>query len=341
MLTEFSPREFDLTKWQLEGNREAPDFIICGAMKSGTSSIHKMLNLHPQVFIPDQELHYFDLDNILQHPDFNKFSRNQWCAVAHGQNFERYKSWYLQQFNNAGPGQLKGEDSTTYLASHNAFSRISRQAKNIKLVVVLRNPTVRAISNYWHLLRSGRAIYNIEDTLMYMPHSIVERSLYCQQIKLMLEFIPKERIKFVVFEKFLADKESVLAEICEFLSIDATKLPDDTYAVHANKSFYPKFMRLQLLKNRLLKRQPSEPYLSRYLEQSEEHAVSGNFKLGKLIEKLHRMVNPLVTKKPVTINANTIKFLEDYFSAELIGIDELIGQQVYDMWFPNSTKNEN
>jgi hypothetical protein len=36
-----------------------PDFIIAGAMKSGTSSLHHMLAQHPDIFIPDREIHFF------------------------------------------------------------------------------------------------------------------------------------------------------------------------------------------------------------------------------------------------------------------------------------------
>lgn len=47
-----------------------PDFIIVRAMKSGTTTFHDMLNTHPDVFIPKGELHFFDHDDFIEHPDF-------------------------------------------------------------------------------------------------------------------------------------------------------------------------------------------------------------------------------------------------------------------------------
>lgn len=32
-----------------------PNFIIAGAMKSGTKTLHDMLNAHPDVFIPKKD----------------------------------------------------------------------------------------------------------------------------------------------------------------------------------------------------------------------------------------------------------------------------------------------
>ena len=55
-----------------------PDFIIVGAMKSGTTTLHDMLNTHPDVFIPKGELHFFDHDDIFQHPNFNIYKKSFW-----------------------------------------------------------------------------------------------------------------------------------------------------------------------------------------------------------------------------------------------------------------------
>ena len=57
-----------------------PDFIIAGATKSATTTLHTILNKHPDVFIPNGELHFFDMDDIFEHPDFNEFDKfeNKW-----------------------------------------------------------------------------------------------------------------------------------------------------------------------------------------------------------------------------------------------------------------------
>ncbi len=44
--------------WISPKDVRVPDFIICGTMKSGTSTLHYILNQHPHVYIPDGELHF-------------------------------------------------------------------------------------------------------------------------------------------------------------------------------------------------------------------------------------------------------------------------------------------
>ena len=44
--------------WISSEPAKLPDFIIVGAMKSGTTSLHSILNTHPSVFIPKKELHF-------------------------------------------------------------------------------------------------------------------------------------------------------------------------------------------------------------------------------------------------------------------------------------------
>lgn len=77
-------REENETKWRF------PDFIIVGAMKCGTTSLHKILSSHPEIFIPEREIHFFDIDDISQHPDFFIFSNGNWYYPQLGRDVEKY-----------------------------------------------------------------------------------------------------------------------------------------------------------------------------------------------------------------------------------------------------------
>ena len=54
--------------WLAPTEIRLPNFIICGAMKSGTSTVHQILNQHPRISIPDKEIHFFDSDNLSRAP---------------------------------------------------------------------------------------------------------------------------------------------------------------------------------------------------------------------------------------------------------------------------------
>ncbi|TXE17122.1 sulfotransferase [Psychroserpens burtonensis] len=62
-----------MNKWIATETNLLPNFTIGGAMKSGTSAKHRILMQHPKVFIPKKEAGFFDIDNILEHSDFNFF----------------------------------------------------------------------------------------------------------------------------------------------------------------------------------------------------------------------------------------------------------------------------
>ncbi len=317
--------------WQAPENNKLPDFIICGAMKSGTTSLHAMLNQHPGVFIPQKELHFFDCDNPLQHPDFNAYAKLQWQSHSLNEsNNNDYWLWYQQQFASAEKTQVLGEDSTTYLASPLAAKRIAQQNKKIKLIVMLRQPSKRAYSNYWHLVRSGRAMHSFEDTLLVNPNSVLNRSLYLNQIESYLKYFPKEQIKFVVFEEFIKDKRIVLKELCEFIGVDYNTLPLSAENLHENKATYPKYYKLQLLKNRVLPLAGNLTYQKHFCTQN---SITTQFSCLRYVNAAFRKVNPLVTKKPKAMTKNTKQFLDEYFKSELEGINDLIGRDVYSLWF--------
>ncbi|MFT6985524.1 MAG: hypothetical protein ACJAT7_001334 [Psychromonas sp.] len=314
--------------WLAPKKIKIPDFIICGAMKSGTTTLHGMLNQHPDVFIPEKELHFFDRDNIIQHPDFNQFSGGQWSSHQP----KDYWAWYNQQFSLANPQQLVGEDSTTYLASPLAAKRIALQHKAIKLVIMLRQPSRRAFSQYWHLVRSNRMPYRFEDCIKLNPHSVLNRSLYTLQIQQYLKYIPRENIHFVIFEEFIADKAKVLKGVCEHIGVDDKKLPATAINLHENATTYPKFYALQLLKNSLFPQAGNINY-DQHFEHSLSHKIKFRNTIYRLINGVHRKINPLVTKKPKEMEVATKEFLDKYFINELEGLNELIGRDVLSLWF--------
>ena len=120
-----------------------PDLILVGAPKCGTTSLHAMLALHPDVFIPEYEVFFFDVDDVMIHPDFF-FHRSGSSFHDYEGEFEEYLAWYRSLFTSAEPGQIIGEDTTTYLCSHYAPTRIAELLPDVKLIALLRDPVDRA-----------------------------------------------------------------------------------------------------------------------------------------------------------------------------------------------------
>lgn len=324
--------------WQSDEPENLPDFIIGGAMKSGTTSLHAILNHHPDIYIPKGEIHFFDVDNLAAHNDFLFHDKvtGKWQSQLMEDDPERMWKWYNSKFENHG-GKVKGEDSTTYLSSPIAAQRIALQKKDVKFIFMLRNPVARAYSQYYHMLRTGRATFSFEDTLKFSPMSILERSLYKEQLDVYYSYFPKERIKVVCFENFINDPKSHIKDICNFVGVDSSLLPEEAYQIHTHKARIPKYEKLQAKKNYFFRSIGN----NFYDDDLPFAAISVKKQISKFswgIYKVHNLINPHLNIKKPGLNINTRNFLNKYFYRELDGINELTGQDLLGKWFSERKK---
>jgi hypothetical protein len=321
--------------WIAPESIRIPDFIICGTMESGTSTLHYILSQHPHIYIPSNEIHFFDIDNVFQHPDFCHFYDSNWFVQRFQDNPMSFWRWYASQFDGANENQIIGEDSTTYIASEIAAKRIKLQRKRIKLIVILRQPTSRAYSQYWHMVRTGRAMYSFEDTIRFDPYSILYRSLYYAQLQSLFRNISQEDVKIIIFEEFLTNKHEVIREVCDHISVDYELLPKDSIDSHKNKGLIPRYPKIQVWKNRFLREEGNLNYYSKLPVKPDAPIAKSKTKevMLKLINRLHNKLNPLSGGKPPIIKSSTKKFLDELFKKELKGINELLRKDVTSMWF--------
>ncbi len=330
-----------LQHWIASQEDLLPDFIIGGAMKSGTTTLHQMLDKHPKIFIPENEIGFFDIDNILQHHDFNFFDegKGEWTTQLMKEHPEKLWNWYKNKFKGKET-YVKGEDSTTYLASSIAAERISIQKKPIKIIFLLRHPTHRAYSNYYHLLRTGRATYSFEDTIRFNPHCILNRSLYKEQLAHYYDLIPRERIKVILFEDLISNKVQVVKEVFDFLGLDFNELPANVLDMHSNKARLPKYISLQIKRNHFMRFFGNSHYLTSLPNTPDAKVVAPSIWV-KIFNSLHSRINPKMVKKTPSIHPATKAFLDQYFLGELEGIDELVEQDLLSKWFGTyQTKSE-
>ena len=208
-----------------------PHFIIVGAQKAGTSTLHGILGAHPEVFIPDREVFFFDIDDRTQHPDFDPIDGATRDFEA---DFDTYAAWYARFFERSRPGQLRGEDSTSYLASEVAPRRIARLCPDVKVIALLRDPVSRAYSHYWHDVSRGRCSRSFTEVANDHDSLVVRRGFYRQQLQRYHEALGPERVKVLVFEEFSRNLERVSAEVCEYLGLQpppASALDRERYNV--------------------------------------------------------------------------------------------------------------
>jgi hypothetical protein len=136
-----------------------PNFLIIGAMKSGTTALYHYLRQHPQVYMsPKKEPRFFALEAerlYLDRTDDQKPLQTL-SSVA---DIEAYRAL----FEGVSKEVAIGEASHWYLYSprlreseqHYIPEVIKHYTPSVKLIAVLRNPAERAYSQFLHFVRSG------------------------------------------------------------------------------------------------------------------------------------------------------------------------------------------
>lgn len=222
-----------------------PDFIIGGGMKCATSSMHSILSQHEEVFIPKSELHFFSIDDVVQHPSYVNIDQKR---INYNVDKENKIEWYRSFFRPSRDDQVLGEDSTTYLPSVLAPSRIKSLLPGVKLIFMIRNPIDRTYSHYWHRVMTGRAVRKFEQELQHGPSILHQRSFYKTQLQRYFGLFPENQIKVVIFERFVKETESVIEEVCSYLGLSKT-IDLDKVESHSNATRTPRWLRLHLLLN--------------------------------------------------------------------------------------------
>ena len=202
---------------------ERLDFIVVGAQKSGTTALHYFLRKHPQIALPErQELHFFDDDEIFSRPVDYDLLHQQFRPVA-GSTLLRFAT---------ARQAIAGEVTPSYLYWKPAMERIWNYNRQIKLIILLRNPVDRAFA-HWNMQRfKNREPLDFLDALKEEPRRIaqpltiesrrfayVDRGFYSGQLERVFKFFPREQVHFVKFEDFRDRKQETLDRIFEFLGV--------------------------------------------------------------------------------------------------------------------------
>jgi Sulfotransferase family len=126
-----------------------PNFLVIGAARSGTTTLHYSLGRHPEIFVsPIKETNFFLFDDGGELPS--------WVDEATRRRTPRTLQDYAALFEDAAEQHTAvGESSPSYLHGPVA-RRIKAQLPDVKLVAILRQPVEQALSFYatWH---GGRA----------------------------------------------------------------------------------------------------------------------------------------------------------------------------------------
>ena len=204
-----------------------PNFVVVGAPKSGTTSLFYYLKQHPDVWLPEKkELHYFSFPYLAANAagPGDQVVLSSLCA-----NLESYQACY------AGcEGVVRvGDFSPSYLYFSQCAEAIAEALGIVKIIIMLRNPTDKAYSQYMHLIRENRERLSFGEALKQERARqqsgwsdiwrYAESSLYAERVQKYGEVFGRENLKVIVFEEFVRDTQRSVSEVCEFLGLSVMR----------------------------------------------------------------------------------------------------------------------
>lgn len=288
-----------------------PDFLVVGAAKSGTTSLFKYLNQHPDIYIPEiKEGRFFSqLRKKYKGLGAEKFVNNG--VVDEQEYFSLYKGY---------DDKICGDISNDYLYYHQrSIENIKKYLKeDVKIIIILRNPVERAYSNYLHAVREGWEDSTFEEAISKensrilkewaWPYHYFNVGLYYSQVKSYMNNF--ENVKIFMFEE-LKSTDQFLWEVFEFL--DITKVNINSKKRY-NKSGYPRYKFLiNLHDKKFIKNNPIKKILPKQIK--EKISIFFDYLKRKNLEK--KPMSPYIRKRLTLRYKEDIKKLEELINKDL------------------------
>ncbi len=177
-----------------------PDFLIIGAMKSGTTTLYDDLETQDGVFLPENK-------------EPNLLTRAQLSD-------DQLRTRYGELFVEARPDQICGDGSTHYSQSP-SFPGVPERALGLlgnafRVIYMVRNPIARTISHHHHMMSVGEITGDIDEAVR-LDERLVQYSRYGMQLQPWLEAVGPDRVRVVVFEEYVEDRVGTIHRLADFL----------------------------------------------------------------------------------------------------------------------------
>jgi hypothetical protein len=292
-----------------------PNFLIIGAAKSGTYTLHAHLGHHPDVFMCRiKEPHYFSYGANATN------RRDGLRSPVHA--FVESRDAYLKLFADRDQAKMAGESSVSYLYVPGTAERIFEFNPEMKIIVSLRNPIERAYSSFYYAksygiepsptLREGleaeadRIRRNGQLLLRYR-----DLGLYASQLKRYYNVFPRDQIKVIIYDDFVEDAMQVVCDLYDFIGVASDIQPDVNLRVNMTKA-------------------PDDTNPLHRLISGENAARSAVRKLLPMNarQKLRVMVRNFMFKRPPPMSRELGQHLKGVFREEIEQLQELLGRDL-------------
>lgn len=205
-------------------SQRLPQIVIIGVRKGGTRALIEMLSLHSSVAAAQNEVHFFDWES----------------------HYQKGVPWYLSQMPYAFPEQLTVEKTPAYFTSSKVPKRIYDLNPNMKLLLILRDPTERVLSDYtqvfYNRLQKHKRYQPIEYVLVRdgdinLGYKALNRSLYYVHMQNWLQYFPLDSIHVVDGDELIRDPLPEMKKVERFLKLEP-QINASNFYFNKTKGFY-------------------------------------------------------------------------------------------------------
>ena len=202
-------------------NKFLPNLFIPGAAKSGTTTLHELLNLHPEISMSKVKEPVF-----WNNKKFEKYIEQDWL---------NYKKLFVEK------SKICGESTTSYMYYNSFIENINKNyKKSPKFIFILRNPIDRYNSHFWWMKGLGleknkiKNVLNIESQINfeeydYYPKNYFQFGLYSKWIQRFIDNFGLENIKVITLEKLISNRLDTINSCFDFLGLKKLEsIPEKT-----------------------------------------------------------------------------------------------------------------
>jgi len=288
-----------------------PNLFIPGAAKSGTTTLHELLNIHPEICMSShKEPAYWISLNLNNLDEVEK---------------EKYSNLFTKK-----EALIFGESSTSYMYYDNFISNIKANYKiSPKFIFILRNPIYRCYSHYWWMVGLGLEKSNFKNAVKsdlnrifkpysYYPDYYYQYGLYSKWLTPFYENFDRKNIKIITLESLSSHRIKMINECFIFLGL---KKLESIPEIVSNKTFLLKYPRLFHFAKKTIQGKYRYTKFAKYFI-SEKNIQNIRNKIGSIefIKKSAELNYP-------KISSSDRMFLKEHYALDVSKLKEITGMQ--------------
>lgn len=203
--------------------KRLPNAIIIGVKKGGTRALLEFLRIHPRIKACPWEVHFFDTDK----------------------NYQLGLDWYREQMPESHSDDITIEKTPAYFVRDKVPQRVYEMSKTVKLIVIVRNPVDRAISDYVQVTQRRHGV--LPPFEKYITKDKTEKALrtsigllrigvYVKHLRNWLKYFPISQFHFVNGDELISNPAKELQTVEKFLNIEPL-IKKDNFYINQTKRF--------------------------------------------------------------------------------------------------------